>query len=220
MSNYTWNTIQADKEVIKRLLNNKGKFTFQTFIPCPDEITNTTAGTIVDELVCLYVLENYTYKEVKSNRQLLQGFSAYHIDLSKTKKYNIESLKTSLRGKLVDEVKDGYTADAKVVATLTGKDYFKLHQKYGCHNWYDWHCKYWGTKWDAFDVEISDTEIRFTTAWSMPEPIFDKICEMFPDKEIFFSADYEDNYYVAGKNNDGTFSIVEEHETYDEDELE
>ena len=42
--------------------------------------------------------------------------------------------------------------------------------------WYDWRCYNWDTKWDAYDVTITDDdpenlEVEFNTAWSPPEAI-------------------------------------------------
>lgn len=46
-------------------------------------------------------------------------------------------------------------------------------------NWYDWHCAFWGTKWGAYDcyTEISEDSITFvfSTAWSYPSPIIEKL---------------------------------------------
>ena len=52
------------------------------------------------------------------------------------------------------------------------------------NNWYEFNTREWGTKWDAGDVQIDDFEneviFRFETAWSPPEPVFQKMTEMFP----------------------------------------
>jgi hypothetical protein len=49
-------------------------------------------------------------------------------------------------------------------------------------DWYRWHLKYWGTKWNAYDgyVERGKTWIRFvfSTAWTAPEPIYQKLAEI------------------------------------------
>ena len=42
--------------------------------------------------------------------------------------------------------------------------------------WYDWRNRYWGTKWGACDIKITQDdedflEITFNTAWSHPDPI-------------------------------------------------
>ena len=64
-------------------------------------------------------------------------------------------------------------------------------------NWYDWHCDFWGTKWNAIDCKIVDDDtITFDTAWSVPEPILLRLSEMFPEEEINVSISYEmEDYY-------------------------
>lgn len=55
---------------------------------------------------------------------------------------------------------------------------------FGSPDWYDWRCRNWGTKWNAYDIaafdEDSDT-ITFETAWSAPHPILEKLSQMFPE---------------------------------------
>ena len=54
--------------------------------------------------------------------------------------------------------------------------------KQGIPNWYDWNSINWGTKWGAYDFVIkkedkNNLHIEFNTAWSPPQPIFDKLIE-------------------------------------------
>ena len=58
------------------------------------------------------------------------------------------------------------------------------------NNWYDWSIANWGTKWNAYDCEFGGNGVEFSTAWSMPEPIFVKLSEMFPEIEI--TVEYAD----------------------------
>jgi len=60
--------------------------------------------------------------------------------------------------------------------------------------WYDWRVNHWGTKWDAYDVEVTDddpdcTEITFNTAWSPPEPICYAIRDKYPDISVSWFYD-------------------------------
>jgi len=60
----------------------------------------------------------------------------------------------------------------------------KMCAEEGRPNWYDWNRENWGTKWGAYDLTIVDDEqedeisVQFLTAWSPPQPIFDKLIEM------------------------------------------
>lgn len=55
-------------------------------------------------------------------------------------------------------------------------------------NWYDWHCDYWGTKWNAYDsysiVNKSSITFVFHTAWSMPYPIIKRLRVLGYDFDI------------------------------------
>ncbi|MCR4646676.1 MAG: hypothetical protein K5695_14915 [Oscillospiraceae bacterium] len=59
---------------------------------------------------------------------------------------------------------------------------------YGEHNWYDWSVKHWGTKWNAYDFsEVpykTGNPIYFSTAWSAPHPVVQKLSAIFPEVEI------------------------------------
>ena len=59
---------------------------------------------------------------------------------------------------------------------------------------YDWRVQNWDTKWDAYDVVVTDDdpeclEVEFNTAWSPPEAICDKLREDYPDLAISWFYD-------------------------------
>lgn len=58
-------------------------------------------------------------------------------------------------------------------------------------NWYTWHCKYWGTKWGAYDgyTERGKTYIKFifSTAWSVAEPVIEKLAILGYDIEVLYA---------------------------------
>jgi len=57
----------------------------------------------------------------------------------------------------------------------------------GTKNWYNWSIKYWGTKWDCYDITIYKSILEFGTAWSPPFPIIKAISKQFPKLKIFYS---------------------------------
>ncbi len=68
--------------------------------------------------------------------------------------------------------------------------------------WYDWRLRNWDTKWDAYDVAITDDdpdclEIEFETAWSPPEAICHAIREQYPDLAVSWFFD-EPGCEIAG----------------------
>ena len=73
---------------------------------------------------------------------------------------------------------------------------------YADDRWYDWRVQNWDTKWDAYDVEVTDDdpeqlEVEFNTAWSPPEAICDKLREDYPDIAISWFYD-EPGCEIAG----------------------
>ena len=68
--------------------------------------------------------------------------------------------------------------------------------------WYDWRLQNWDTKWDAYDVVVTDddpesVEIEFNTAWSPPEAICTEIREQYPDVSVSWFYD-EPGCEIAG----------------------
>ena len=68
--------------------------------------------------------------------------------------------------------------------------------------WYDWRNQNWDTKWDAYDVVVTDddpesTEIEFNTAWSPPEAICSALREQYPDVSVSWFYD-EPGCEIAG----------------------
>lgn len=51
-------------------------------------------------------------------------------------------------------------------------------------DWYNWNCANWGTKWDASDATVRETNSSlvydFETAWSPPCPAVAEMSEQFP----------------------------------------
>ena len=68
--------------------------------------------------------------------------------------------------------------------------------------WYDWRLQNWDTKWDAYDVYVTDDdpeslEVEFNTAWSPPEAICHAIREQYPDIDVQWFYD-EPGCEIAG----------------------
>lgn len=80
-------------------------------------------------------------------------------------------------------------------------------------NWYEWNWDNWGTKWNACEVCVhreddNHLHVSFDTAWSFPEPIWEKLASIYPS--LSFNVDYADEDIGS---NCGTF--VAEHGAVD-----
>lgn len=58
-------------------------------------------------------------------------------------------------------------------------------------NWYKWNCEHWGVKWNAYDGYSTSTKSTltfvFSTAWSLAEPIVNKLTGLGYDFEVKFA---------------------------------
>lgn len=62
-------------------------------------------------------------------------------------------------------------------------------------NWYNWNIKHWGTKWDACDVDIIESNksitYRFKTAWCAPIRAIDALASQYNNLVFKLVCDYE-----------------------------
>ena len=184
MPNWVYNNLTISKKVWNAIKGkdedgNENTFTFNTIIPKPAILDEMTAGGSEVEAIVYY----------KTNR-LTDGRTAGEVysDLKGClEMYSLGSV--AMAFKRLSEVDENghicwhYTPDELFEF---GKKYWECYEQYGHCDWYSWCCENWGTKWDACDVEVEEEEdvvhIFFTTAWDYPQPIFDKLIEMFPDE--------------------------------------
>ncbi len=87
-----------------------------------------------------------------------------------------------------------------------------LIEKYGSNNWYDWSCRYWGTKWNGVTDEPYSGEgiIRFRTAWSYPEGFIEALSKKFPNELIEFVWEEEQGFGEVFTIQNGEKIILEE----------
>lgn len=75
------------------------------------------------------------------------------------------------------ETKDECPEDCIVASAK--KAHIEEDSKRPWFDWYTWHNKYWGTKWEAYDaytiIGKSYIQFIFSTAWSIPIPIIKKL---------------------------------------------
>lgn len=101
------------------------------------------------------------------------------------------------------------------VAPAPGREWF---------NWYEWRCKYWGTKWNASDsyTIVKKTQITFvfSTAWNCPTPIALELAKLGYDMELKYAdEDYGSNCgiitYDAKAEESKKWTVTVKHELPD-----
>lgn len=102
-------------------------------------------------------------------------------------------------------------SDIKPYEWELGKKAWKNLREYSASDWYDWCIANWGTKWNAYGYDENEDysqneELSFQTAWSAPQPILQKLSEMFPDITLThkwadedIGANCGERTYLAGK---------------------
>ena len=85
-------------------------------------------------------------------------------------------------------------------------------------NWYSWNNANWGTKWDANDVsmspeydELDDTthslNYYFSTAWSIPEPVFSAMINQHTELHFHLRGVEEQGWGVEFSGSDGSYGV-------------
>lgn len=78
-------------------------------------------------------------------------------------------------------------------ALFNGKCALRNIVKYDAATWYKWRIKNWGTKWNAYDIQmIDDYTIKFDTAWSGVPSLIEVLSTMFPDVTLEYCYADED----------------------------
>ena len=98
---------------------------------------------------------------------------------------------------IIDKIKEqGYDLHETL---REGLDRLYVYADCGYWNSLEWAVAKWGTKWNAFDVDVlpSDSTIFFNTAWSAPIPIYKALAKQFPTHKIVIKY-YDEGGFFAG----------------------
>lgn len=225
MPNHVANVIKM--EGIKNLplfsVDDDGKqyFDFSKLIPMPESL-NVESGSSTNESIVYFLAEKCTIpigcledgkkemlKKVVDN-MFCQGELAWAKELFQRVMQRMYGETEYRKNKLYEN----------------GKTYISNYQNYGYTTWYDWCCNNWGTKWNAYSFELwNDDTIKFDTAWSCPEPVIQKLAEMYPkaiiehwwaDEGCGSNSGYKtyENGEVNGDYDDSGSSSAYEHYNY------
>ena len=147
-------------------------FDFQTIAPMPAVLDGTQAGTYAElGFVALNgplaAFRTNRFINTTSVRSFLDGYGAVPKHIRER-----EELRTWL-------------SDYMPQALVEGRQALRAYEETKHMSWYEWSIEHWGTKWNAYQVEIRERESRrqvfkFETAWSFPEPIFVALAVRYP----------------------------------------
>lgn len=170
MPNHVKNRITAPKAIIDRLVgqDDDGKpcVDFNRIILRPEAINNESIG-----------------RHVKGAAEIALGL----IDFRPT---GVDFVAATKQGRYGDAASEMHRSnctrqllDGPMSKDFSDKDfdvfigYLRAYRDCnGLMDWYDWNCKMWGTKWNAYDFERpSDGVVIFDTAWSAPHPVIEQL---------------------------------------------
>jgi hypothetical protein len=82
---------------------------------------------------------------------------------------------------------------------------------YGCQDWYGWSTDNWGTKWNAYSTNDTDTdEVSFETAWSNPYPVIVALSAKYPEAVFRLRFADEDFGHNVGEYSLKSGYVIEE----------
>lgn len=138
---------------------------------------------------------------VRGTKEEIESFVANHVDGETLSLESFIPMPAELRGTTAP-ANPPRDASPMVLAQWK-KNQERLVELYGYDNWYDWAVNERGTKWDCYDGSMTfggDTEVvlNFQTAWSLPEPVFNKMFELYGDTMDFHIKCVEEGGYFSG----------------------
>lgn len=141
-------------------------FDFSAFIPMPPSLLDADEGSVCDKAIA-YALY--------SPDPEMDGIKSVFSDmLSDRKRFSIDRAWERT-------IEEGLDAEECERLSSQAQLYAKNIEECGHMTWYTWSCAHWNTKWNAYECDLSDNIISFTTAWNAPTPVFEAIITKYPD---------------------------------------
>ena len=204
-------TIWSDKEDIEKLVEHlkgpKSMFDFNSLVPMPEEIEDTNSVTTGNQKY--YYSQKKWLQDRKTAKDTTKGkdVAVYILDFPPT-----------------EWVKE----NCHDVFTLR-----RLERESGAVYWYDWACKRWGTKWNAYDVEYCISPVKtltlgkssvlfanvpdpqqivytMLTAWMEPRPIFTALRDYLTPPEFSEYLSFEWRFQDEEEHFNGTLTEDDE----------
>lgn len=172
MANYVFNYLYMNEGTMKKYFNEEGELDFNKVIPKPEIFSHIK-------------FQLYSQKSRKTETEFMNFITDREEVL---KKENINDLimlfldkhGEKFEGKNFEEIVKNNPENE----TLMGLLPVYCETLYGKTNAAYWCAENWGTKWNACDQYKCEDYIEFTTAWSMPDKIIEKIIEENPNEPL------------------------------------
>lgn len=202
MPNWVKNIVTTSEKTMNKIKEKyfeNGELKFNKVIPMPK--TLDIPDGMVTERAILYAMSKKEPKTLMNFVEMLKGkgdtlVSSYWEKLQNH--FTIDDIR-----KLENEANKYIPGDEEKrlgIQTLEDLGNVCINNilEYGHTSWYHWCVDNWGTKWEPFEFSCNNNTMIFCTAWSIPEEIFTKLSEEFPDDYI--EVKYADECYSNYNN--------------------
>lgn len=207
MPNWVRNVVTVSGDTMNKIKDKyftDGVLDFNKIIPMPKSL-ELVEGSITDRSIYYSILK----KDEEKRNEIIKLLSKTKDILAenywaKLERYVDNGMFNDVEKYAKDYVPDD-TAKSLGINSLEklGDTYINNIKQYGHASWYGWRIEKWGTKWGVSRFSCDKTTMIFETAWSTPEPIFERLSEEFPDDYI--ELKYADECYSIYNNGQLTF---------------
>jgi len=204
MPNHIVNRITADFNLEKFIgkAGDRKTFDFNQFIPMPKCLVRDGCPMNVEMIaeITLGLIDLGAPKQMPSNPMEDMGaaVSAMHQG---------NAIRLLQESKMAKDLSDEHFE--LLIAMI------RSYRECGSLNWHDWSHKNWGTKWNAYDVEVvSPSVVTFQTAWDNPRPVIDVLATAIGSLKHEWAdedwgnnvgwVEYKGGEIVSGENLGGT----------------
>ena len=166
MPNHVTNRITTEEPVLAQFVGKethrgeeRATFSFEQFIPSPTELVQDTVSSRAKNVaeIALGLIDFGTHPQMPADPMRNMGAAADALH-----RHNV--LRQLTDGPMAKDLDD---ADFEQFIRM-----MRSYRACGALSWYEWNLPNWGTKWDAYEVELqSPTVLKFQTAWSAPLPV-------------------------------------------------
>lgn len=172
MANYVFNYLYMNEETIKKYCNGEGELDFNKIIPKPEIFSHIKFQLFsqktweIEAKFMNFVIHKEKNLEKENINELIMLF--------------LNKLGEKLESKNFEEILKNNPENETALALAP----VYCETFYGKTNAAYWCAENWGTKWNACDQYKCEDYIEFTTAWSMPDKIIEKIIEENPNEPL------------------------------------
>ena len=181
MPNWCSNRLVLKRDIIDNIKNENGDVDFNILMPVPHGLIEVQGD----------------FKE--TSKMFLYLYAYFSNNLERDKKEVIEIYKKQGSMAFVfadwDNAKDKILQNEEYLESPEefcnkGKNIANMIEEFGEISVYEWHCKFWGTKWNASDTSIEYSDdlciLNFETPWGPPYGWLYRLCEL----EVKFQNDW------------------------------